>query len=413
MLLLNSHGLINKGSGNDALDTRWDDIRVPVSAAESIGTFPAALGQFQNDGTAQTGNAIYTGSNSATIPSNAQLTENQGDLSISFWIKPDAGYAANNRILNKQGEWYVQLQGDLNIRVNIPGLGNFDTDLEINPGAINHIVVVMEDTGSDTNVSIWINGELDDVQNDGARRTDTDGIIYVGTRTGSNNRFDGVIDELRFWNTVLVQADVDTLYNGGAGTENDVQAGSLLAGYHFSENSGTTVDNFEGTAALDMTLASDTMWVDGLLSVSAPSRGVFTHVFPPGVDRELHFTLQMPHRYIEGSALDPHIHWSPMDATGGNVRWGLEYTISSINSTFGITSTQVVTAAAGTTALKHLVTDFGDISGSGLTISFMLTGRIFRNGTDGADTYGGDCALHEFDLHTQVDDLGSRQEYIK
>ena len=59
------------------------------------------------------------------------------------------------------------------------------------------------------------------------------------------------------------------------------------------------------------------------------SRGVYTYTFE-GVEtdneEEVFFSVQLPHNWKEGSAIYPHVHWSPQ-TTGksGSVVWGLEY----------------------------------------------------------------------------------------
>lgn len=148
----------------------------------------------------------------------------------------------------------------------------------------------------------------------------------------------------------------------------------------------------------------------------AASTGVYVLGFDGAgaQDEEVFFAAQIPHTWREGTAIEPHVHWCPSDGSSGNVRWGLEYTVQSVNGTFGNTTIIYVNDAADETAYKHQIADLGSISMAGHTISAMLICRLFREATDAADTYNNqDALLLEFDFHFQVSTPGSRQETVK
>ena len=123
---------------------------------------------------------------------------------------------------------------------------------------------------------------------------------------------------------------------------------------------------------------------------------------------------QFPHRWLEGSAVHPHIHWAPTSTNTGNVLWQLDYQLANINGTFPGTWTtlQVLDAADGTTD-KHQIAELGVIDMTGYTLSCMMCWKLSRIGDDATDTYTADARLFEFDIHFQSDADGSRQEYIK
>jgi len=144
-----------------------------------------------------------------------------------------------------------------------------------------------------------------------------------------------------------------------------------------------------------------------------PSQGVYTYLFNKNTEEEVYFEMQIPHAYKEGTDIEMHVHWSPMDTDTGTVRWGLEYTVANVDGTFGNTTLIYVNDAADGTAKKHQVASFSGISGTGLTISCMLICRLFRDAGDAADTYDEDAALHEIDAHIEVNTIGSRDEWTK
>lgn len=147
--------------------------------------------------------------------------------------------------------------------------------------------------------------------------------------------------------------------------------------------------------------------------------GVRAYAFDAGTEEEAYISVQVPHDYVTGSDFIPHIHWTPKTSGTGLVQWGLEYTVGAIGSVFSASGTLLSdsvhpTPIGGTlVANTHYLTTLGTVSGAGLGLSFVLQGRLFRNATGTADTYGADAFGLSFDLHYQSDGLGSRYETTK
>lgn len=162
---------------------------------------------------------------------------------------------------------------------------------------------------------------------------------------------------------------------------------------------------------------------DSGIGDTGTTRGVYLYTFGNEVvaqEKEIHFTMQMPHAW-DGGVIHMHLHWiSKTTAVNSKVRWGLEYTMVEPNAVFGATAAIVyadtpISTDTGTTAGKHQITEFADItpttSQDGL--STIIIGRIFRNSSNAADTYTGDVGLLYIDAHYQLNSLGSDQEYVK
>ena len=144
--------------------------------------------------------------------------------------------------------------------------------------------------------------------------------------------------------------------------------------------------------------------------------GVFAYHFDPANadDESLHFIAQLPHTYKEETDIYPHVHWSPKTTDTGNVLWELSYTWQNQDAgAFPATTQITIPQAGGGVALAHQLISFDPISGSGKTISSILLCRLTRLGTDEADTFTGDAAVLEVDIHYQLNTMGSRQELIK
>jgi hypothetical protein len=153
----------------------------------------------------------------------------------------------------------------------------------------------------------------------------------------------------------------------------------------------------------------------------AGSTGVFVDLFDKAADEQLFFSLQLPHSWMEGSDICPHVHWLPV-ANGGagtDVSWGLEYTWANVDAVYGNTTIIYADTNRGgvdpLVANTQYVTEFADISGSGKKIGSMLAGRIFRDaaGNGGTDDYDDDAGLIQLDFHALLDSRGSRAEWSK
>lgn len=133
---------------------------------------------------------------------------------------------------------------------------------------------------------------------------------------------------------------------------------------------------------------------------------------------ELIFIIaQMPHSWLLGSEVRPHVHWCKSTSAAGNVAWRLRYRLSPI----GAVSTDWVdhgfanepATADDNTAFQHIINAWEPIQMTDMTLSGIINFELTRVGANALDTYGADARLAEFDLHYQVDSRGSRQEYRK
>jgi len=125
--------------------------------------------------------------------------------------------------------------------------------------------------------------------------------------------------------------------------------------------------------------------------------------------------VQMPHAWKLESTISPHIHlWYP-DGNAGNSVWKFEYQIAKIGTAFpGSYTSDTKTFAAPEIANQHVLHPFDDIDMTGIDgVSAMIVILLSRIGGDAADTYASALPLLEFDIHYQVDSLGSDEETSK
>jgi hypothetical protein len=133
------------------------------------------------------------------------------------------------------------------------------------------------------------------------------------------------------------------------------------------------------------------------------------------------FTVQLPHSWKEGTAIYPHIHWTPNESLSGNVEWNFDYTWANYESAspvvFPTLTTSTVVSTGPFTANTHLITPLtpgnAGLTATGKKISSILICRIWRNSSNTADTYNAYAGLLFIDFHYQLDTFGSREEYVK
>lgn len=123
---------------------------------------------------------------------------------------------------------------------------------------------------------------------------------------------------------------------------------------------------------------------------------------------------QMPHAWVEGSAVRPHVHWSKTTSASGGVVWEFCYAIADVGETFGaysawIAGTNVVSDSD--TAHKHALDTFGDVAMTGKKGSTMIAWQLRRKHDATGDDYAANARLWELDFHYRVWGLGSSQEY--
>ena len=142
-------------------------------------------------------------------------------------------------------------------------------------------------------------------------------------------------------------------------------------------------------------------------------------LFDSGSSEVIFVLVQLPHSWVEGTPIEPHVHWQKTTSASGNVLWRLEYKWAPINETMDavFTTLNVSSVVDGTpdtnTANKHLISSFGNIDASNKQISDMLVMKLTRIGGDVSDTYGADARLLEFDIHYKTSLQGSLFPYVK
>ncbi len=182
-------------------------------------------------------------------------------MTMEAWINPDASANGNRMIINKEGEYEVALFSNDRIywafANSDPGWAWHDTGYTVTNGEWTHIAVTY-DNGT---VTTYVNGQAVDSYSGSGLIGDTYPVLNelrIGGRMNNpaGKFFDGRIDDVRIWNTVRtqgeIQSNLDAVLTGGeAGLAGHWSfsegTGSTTTDSTASSNDGTLVDGGAGT----------------------------------------------------------------------------------------------------------------------------------------------------------------------
>jgi hypothetical protein len=136
--------------------------------------------------------------------------------------------------------------------------------------------------------------------------------------------------------------------------------------------------------------------------------GTSAQYFPKfSVNDKMYFNIQFPHSVKEGSVtIYPHIHWMSSAADANKVKWELKFQFIVIGGTFSASTDSAIYAEdANTGAYKHNLSSFTNQTVT-MGISTIMSGLLTRV-TNGATEHTGDVFGIWFDVHFQMDSLGS------
>jgi len=167
-------------------------------------------------------------------------------------------------------------------------------------------------------------------------------------------------------------------------------------------------------------LLSDTVWddlrfpaagIDPVGAAADPSRDTTDgrFIFSGLLDNTIAIQAQMPHAWKAGTAIHPHLHWSPTTTDTGTVEWTLQHKIANIDGVFpGSWTTLSLSVTPAGVVDTHQLDEFTSIDMTGYIASCMLLVILTRKGsTDDCDET---VKLNELDFHYEIDKLGSKVE---
>ena len=129
---------------------------------------------------------------------------------------------------------------------------------------------------------------------------------------------------------------------------------------------------------------------------------------------------QMPHGWLQGTAIAPHIHLLfPTLGSAKASRWKLQYEIANVSGSFPsaygtYAGSDTITVANPNDIDLHVLASFTPIDMSGKHVSCCMMWRISRlAASDAADNDTSTIIFLEFDIHYRADSGGSILETTK
>ena len=165
----------------------------------------------------------------ATASDHPSLSVTGQSITVEVWIKHDGASDADAMILDKQdgGQGYqLSLVGsgeEVPVKFKI---GNFGTSITSTSGIPADTWTHVAATYDGTNLSLYVNGELDRQFNDDTNISDGSTSLYLGTTEAANERFfSGQIDEVRVWSSGRTKQEIQSNYQQElVGNEDSLQA---------------------------------------------------------------------------------------------------------------------------------------------------------------------------------------------
>lgn len=220
----------------------------------------------------------------------------------------------------------------------------------------------------------------------------------------------------------LPNIDKDTLKRDGHILAWDSVNGKVMAQHDLKLGSGgdtITLDKVNGLRLY----GTATMWDDlmfpfstGLAGgasypVNVPDSGYYTFVVDStGVTKCIQYmTVQLPHRWKEGSNLYFHVHYKHETAVG-TPNFIVKYRWANVGAVVQplAWNWQRLGTTTGTTDKTHqMAYNSAGISGAGKTLSSLLFVQVYLRTTPA------NVNAYQFDIHYEIDSMGSKEEIIK
>jgi hypothetical protein len=121
---------------------------------------------------------------------------------------------------------------------------------------------------------------------------------------------------------------------------------------------------------------------------------------------------EMPRGYKDGADVHLHVQWFPTDTNLGNVKFSLRYTMFNRGTVPPPAQTVSIVAPTPGVAWQEQAMVF-DILAPGMTLGARLIYYLYRDATDAQDTYAYNVGVTGIGIHTEIDQIGSRQHEVK
>ena len=173
------------------------------------------------------------------------------NLTMEAWINHSGSGTGSQIVVGKEGEYEIGITAETGeikwaIANTVPSWGWRNTGYFVEPGEWAHIAVTYDGVASEAKT--YVNGMLVDTFSRsgpiGDVYTEYDELRIGGRENAADQRFNGLIDEVRIWNTTRTEAEIKSNFDLLlAGNET-----GLVGNWRFDEGTGNTVFDQSGSA---------------------------------------------------------------------------------------------------------------------------------------------------------------------
>lgn len=192
----------------------------------------------------------------------------------------------------------------------------------------------------------------------------------------------------------------------GGGTSDLIQ---ILGAEHRFYIAGTEQSPSKGWKDITSDLATGKVAGANVPTWSAFRSGLYGYAFSASALNEVWISFHINHDYAEGTAIYPHVHFSPTTTSTGVVRWGFEYSIAKGHDqeAFPASTTVYVDYNIATNKqYQHLIAEVSDNDAplkADLETDSLVLMRVFRDGGNVADTFPDSVIGWTVDIHYQAE----------
>jgi hypothetical protein len=145
-----------------------------------------------------------------TIPNSPSLNPG-ADMTMVMWVSW-GGQGGENNMLTKENAYEVRVNGGhVNYATN-PWAWRGGSSPQIAQDAWHHVVVTNDADGLQ---KIYIDGEEKFSTSSGGSIASNSSVVTIGRRMNGSSYFEGLLDDVRIYNRVLTESEVEQLYSMG------------------------------------------------------------------------------------------------------------------------------------------------------------------------------------------------------
>lgn len=220
----------------------------------------------------------YDGTDTVNVSNDASLNFGTSNFSVQAWI--NSSDLAYNRIIvgkidqanSKYWDFQIMANGSIRFHTNPNDNPTPYSSTTVEDGSFYHVVAVRKVIGGgNTNLSIYVNGVLENSVIKTTANVSNPGQLMIGAFEASSPPFyEGVIDEVGIWNRTLNPTEITELYNSGNGLAYQLTIAEVgidvtlqtLENNTITTNSNETFNSTLNPGSYNLTNATQFIWFE-------------------------------------------------------------------------------------------------------------------------------------------------------